>query len=757
MIDGINASSRMNEEKEGERSSTVEVSLKRDLGLLEVLMIGVGPNIGSTIFILVGFGVSIAGPALLLALALNFVVTLFTAFSYAELSSAFPETGGGYLWVKEGLFPPFGFLGGWMSWVGHCIACGVYVLGFGAGMLWIFDRYNIDLGLPSDMVVKIFAVIIALAFSYLNYRGVKGTGKSGVYVSIILVVIVVTYIAFALAAILGMPNPESNYEPFMPFGLVSIASSMGFTFMIFEGYEIVAQTGEEAKNPERTIPRAMFMCLIISTVLFITITLVTIGASGWENVADWGEEALARTSENVVPIVGSALIAVGTVIGSIAAVNSVIFSSSRVSFAMGRDGNLPAVFGKLHPKNQTPATAIILSGVIIVGISIFLPIEQVASAADILILLLFILVNISLLSLRKKKPDAPRHFLVPLFPWIPLIAIAAKIGISIAILEVEPIAWYVALAVIYVGLLIHYFIKGKEEIEKIVIPVRAPMTAETRKQYRVLLPIDDPKSLALVDLGCLLAKERDGELLLTTVLEVPNNVPLSNADPKLLEDKKKMLEKLKIHAEIKGVTTRAMVSVSHEVVGAIVDTATEEHTNMILIGWKGFTRTQKRILGRKMDEILQKTPCDVILLRAEERFSPENILVLSGATWHVSKATEIASEIARTEGSRVTILNTIVDERYLDKARNYSKRLREIVEEHGVPVITKEIRPETIVGGVVGESLDYDLLVIGSSAAKRWEKFDFGPIQDRITKEAKCPVLVYKRVAGTDMEPKRRR
>ena len=101
----------------------VEVTLRRDLGLLEVLMIGIGPNIGSTIFVLVGWGAGIAGPALILALTLNFVITLFTAFSYAELASAFPETGGGYLWVRRGCSPPSVSLGGWMSWVGHCIAC----------------------------------------------------------------------------------------------------------------------------------------------------------------------------------------------------------------------------------------------------------------------------------------------------------------------------------------------------------------------------------------------------------------------------------------------------------------------------------------------------------------------------------------------------------------------------------------------------------------------------------------------------------
>jgi len=317
---------------------------------------------------------------------------------------------------------------------------------------------------------------------------------------------------------------------------------------------------------------------------------------------------------------------------------------------MGRDGNLPTMFGRLHRKNQTPATAILLSGAIIVGISVFLPIEQVASAADILILLLFILVNISAMSLRKKEPDAPRHFLIPLFPYIPLVAIAAKIVISVTIFEVEPLAWYVALAVIYVGLLIHYFAKGKAEIEKVEVPIRVPMDVETRQRYRVLIPIEDPKSMGLIDLGCMLAKERGGELLLTTVLEVPNNVPLNAVDPKKVEEKKKMLEKLKVHSELKGFLTRALVSVSHDVVSAIIDTAKEESADMIVIGWKGYTRSHKRILGRKIDEILHKTPCDVILLRSEERLSPDNILVLSGGLWHVSKATETAAQIARKDG-----------------------------------------------------------------------------------------------------------
>jgi nucleotide-binding universal stress UspA family protein len=135
-----------------------------------------------------------------------------------------------------------------------------------------------------------------------------------------------------------------------------------------------------------------------------------------------------------------------------------------------------------------------------------------------------------------------------------------------------------------------------------------------------------------------------------------------------------------------------------------------------------------------------------MVLRAEERLKPESILILSGGLWHVSSATAIAAEIALANASRVTILNAIINDKYLVKAREYAKRLTRIIEEAGAPVITKEIKPETIVGGVVAESLDYDLLVMGTSAIRPWEHFDFGPIQDKIVKNAKCPVLVYKRV-----------
>jgi basic amino acid/polyamine antiporter, APA family len=733
---------------ENQKQSEVQVTLRRDLGLLEVLMIGIGPNIGSTIFILIGTGTQIAGPAIILAFVLNLFVTITTAMSYAELSSAFPETGGGYLWIKEGLFPPFGFLGGWMSWVGHCIACSVYALGFGTGMVWAINTYHIDFfGFSEQMIRIIFSVLIAIVFIFLNYRGVKGAGRSEIFVSIILIGVITVFILFALMSMLTKPDTSQNFADFMPNGTLSVLTSMAFTFMVFEGYEVVAQTGEEAKDPEKTVPKAMFLCIAISTFLFVAVAITAIGVSGWHNIAAWKDFAIINAADSIIPYVGGGMIAFGIIIGSVAAVNSIVFSVSRVSFAMGRDGNLPTKFGKLHPKNQTPTTALIVSGIIIIAMCIFLPMDAVAAVADILILLLFMLVNMSAITLRHKRPDVKRHFVTPLFPLIPIVGIILKLILAMTLFDYEPSAWYLALVVILLGLFIHYFAKGRKEIEEVAVEERIPMTKEERSKFRVLLPIDEHTNETIIDLGCLTAAEKNGELMLINVVEIPNSLPINEVDKKLVDERKKMVERFKKYAETNGILTRAIVTVSHDVVTALIDTAKEEDVNTIMVGWKGYTNTQKRTLGKKMDLLLRLTPCDVLMLKSDEKFRPDRIIILSGGLWHVSRATEVAVMIAKKYNSRVTILNVIAEEKYLEVARKYSDRLTEILEKEHIPVVVKEIRPETVVGGIISESIEYDLLVMGSSAVRRVHRADFGLVQDRIVRSAKCPVLIYKRVA----------
>ena len=180
-----------------------DVTLSRDLGLFTIVMIGVGGMIGAGIFVLTGIAAGVAGPALVLAFLLNGIVTIFTAMVYAELGSAFPEAGGGYLWVKEGLGGANGFLAGWMSWFAHAVAGSLYALAFGrfASELIIMAGAP-TLGLTVEQMTLGLMTLIIIVFTAINYRGASETGTIGNVVTMTKIFILALFVVFGIAAML---------------------------------------------------------------------------------------------------------------------------------------------------------------------------------------------------------------------------------------------------------------------------------------------------------------------------------------------------------------------------------------------------------------------------------------------------------------------------------------------------------------------------------------------------------------------------
>ncbi len=348
-----------------------EVALSRTLGLLDITMIGVGAMIGAGIFVLTGIAAGEAGPALVLAFLLNGVVTTFTALSYAELGSAYPEAGGGYLWVKEGMGGTQGFLAGWMSWFAHAVACSLYGLGFGRFAVELISLAYPGVQEYSQPLTLVFMAIIVALFALINYRGASETGLVGNIVTIAKVIILGVFIVFGIRAMILNPNLNVFTDNFLPNGMAGVFVAMGLTFIAFEGYEIIAQSGEEVKDPMRNIPRAIFISLIIVVIIYVLVAIVAIGAvvvppeAGdipvWEYLAQAREVAIVRAAEQIMGRWGGFLILISGLASTMSALNATIYSSSRVSFAMGRDSNLPRVFGRIHPKNHSPYYAIFIS------------------------------------------------------------------------------------------------------------------------------------------------------------------------------------------------------------------------------------------------------------------------------------------------------------------------------------------------------------------------------------------------------------
>jgi basic amino acid/polyamine antiporter, APA family len=253
--------------------------LVRSLGLLDIIMVGIAAMIAGAIFILIGPAINLAGGAVIVAFAINGIITLFTAMAYAELGSAMPEAGGGYLWVREGLPRPNAFISGWMAWLAHIVAGSLYAVGFASfldSLLKMLGLVGTEPLLGIFPFEKVMAVACVVAFTYINVKGTSETGKTGNIVTFIQLGTIGALIVAGFWSIYVHPNWSNNFADFMPNGIGGLVAAMGLTFIAFEGYEIIVQTGEEVKNPKKNIPRAIFISLGLVVALYCLVAFVSI-------------------------------------------------------------------------------------------------------------------------------------------------------------------------------------------------------------------------------------------------------------------------------------------------------------------------------------------------------------------------------------------------------------------------------------------------------------------------------------------------
>ncbi len=444
--------------------SSYEHELARTLSLFDITMIGVGAMIGAGIFVLTGVAAGIAGPALILVFLVNGIITSFTALCYAELGSAMPGAGGGYLWVREGLPGPSGFVSGWMDWFAHTVAGSLYALGFGAYFALILELMGISFfGLSFEITIKLFAVIVICLFLLINFKGVSETGMAENVFTVAKIVILAIFIGSGLWVMYNKPDfGFSNFSPFIPNGLGSIFIACGLTFIAFEGYEIIAQAGEEVRNPRKNVPRAVILSILIVLPIYCLVAFVSLGAltveSGttWQYLGEFQELGLVEAAKQFMPF-GVLLLIIGGLLSTMSALNATTYSSTRVSFAMARDKFLPRKIATIHRKNRTPYVALFFSGMLMIFMSVSVPLEDVASATSLMFLFLFMLVNLSAIMIRRKIGDQLDYgYRMKFFPIIPIVAMCANMALAVFLFQFSPTAWYVTILWVLIGLGIYF-------------------------------------------------------------------------------------------------------------------------------------------------------------------------------------------------------------------------------------------------------------------------------------------------------------
>src|SRR5215204_4745343 len=574
--------------------------LVRSLGLLDVVMIGIAGMIGGSIFVLTGPAIGLAGSSVILAFILNAIITLFTAMGYAELGSAMPEAGGGYLWVREGLRRPNAFISGWMAWLAHIIAGSLYAVGFGSFLVSLLQMTNI---LPLESLFgiipldKLTAVAVVAVFTFINIKGTSETGKVGTIITVVQLVAITSIIIAGLWIMSAHPtNWQSNFADFLPMGFAGLVAAMGLTFIAFEGYEIIVQTGEEIKNPKRNIPRAIFISLALVVIMYCLIAFVSIGAifpdmSSWQFIGIHGELGIMKAVELFMPY-GAFIVLAGGLVSTLAALNATTFSSARVAFAMGRHYNLPHRLSAIHPKFKTPYVSVIISCIIMAAMAYALPLEDIAHAAGVIFLLLFTQVNLAVISIRKMYGDKLDYgYKTPFFPYVPIIGIILMISLAVYLLVTAPLSWAITVLWVLIGFTIYRIFTFKKEVEA----YSPTLTSEGnlgRKDFRILLPYTPENPDRLIRYAIQVAKEKDGEINILRTIKVPHQTPLS-AGVAFIDAARKAFDSLEDILNKEDVIYHYYVKISHDATEAVLTTISEQKIDLMIIDYETMRSNKK--------------------------------------------------------------------------------------------------------------------------------------------------------------------
>jgi amino acid transporter/nucleotide-binding universal stress UspA family protein len=721
-------------------------------------MIGVGGMIGAGIFVLTGIAAGVAGPALVLAFVLNGLITTLTAMSYAELGSAFPEAGGGYLWVKEGLGGAQGFLAGWMSWFAHASAGSLYALGFGrfASQLWVILNWP-TFGLSVSQLTLGFMTVIILVFTIINYRGASETGTVGNVITVTKVSILALFVLFGIIVMTRTQAWHTRFTTgFMPNGILGVFTAMGLTFIAFEGYEIIAQSGEEAINPRRNIPRAIFFAIGIAVTIYILVGVTAIGATktpggepAYQFLAQQKEIAIVEVAEQIFPFgIGGLILLFSGLVSTMSALNATTYSSSRVSFAMGRDHNLPAIFARVHPRRHTPYWAVLLSGGLMIVMAWSLPLEDVAASADIMFLLLFLQVNVAVMTLRHQVPNLARGFHIPWFPVIPVVAIFCNAVLAVQLFKFSPVAWYFAAGWLLVGLLAYYTYFSKIEAMERPKEILLEEVLVSR-DYSVLVPVATQEQARILgQIGAILAQDNEGEVLALHVVRVPPQLTLGEGRL-MLREGRPFLETVIHQAKERDVPVHTMIRLSRNVAEAVRKTALENASDLIVMGWPGYTNTAGRLYGSVLDPIVDDPPTDIAVVRYRAYRPLHSILVPVAGGPNSRRSVKMAVSMARVCEYcpvRIVLLHVLpVAAQSADRVRGEQAlkyALEGITYEH---VERRIVEGTSVVDTVLAEAEGQDLIIVGATAEPLFRNLLMGDVAGQIAKRAAVTVIMVKR------------
>lgn len=727
-----------------------EQELARDLGFLEAYTIGVGTMIGAGIFVLPGIVAENAGPAGMISFLIGGFVSLLTALSLSELATGMPKAGGSYYYVNRAMGGFFGSIVGWSMWGGLMFATAFYMLGFGQYLTFFYG----------SIPVAGSALVMAALLVGINYRGVKEVGAFQNIIVILLIGCILVFLSFGVFNI----NWEV-FRPFNPSGWGAVAATAATVYVSFVGFEVIATSAEEIKNPGRNLPLSMIASVLTPTLFYVLVMLVSTGvlpvselAESYIPVADVAREYLGG--------IGALMMVLGAVLATVSSANASILSAARVNFAMGRDNILTSWLNKIHSQYRTPFRAILITGIVILGLIAFgVGLETLADVASFSFLVTYMLVHVAVIVMRRAQPeDYDPDFKIPNWAY-PTIPIVGAISCLVIVTQMRPTVMLVGTGIIVVGIAWYLFYAIKHATKSslvgdaIAARDRAPAPNE---RYRIVIPVANPDTEQyLIKIGGMIGNNfGNAEIVAVSVLEVPQQTSLEQGiqfEDERIKRQKELLDSARETAQKAGLGLRTRSLVSHSVSSSVLNVLKEERAQHLVLGWSGKRKPYQHILGSNIDNIVKNAECEISLVKAVEK-PIQDIVVLVGTGPNTLLAVKRGQELKEnTDGATLTLLTVqepVGDDSVVDPQQEGEGLISSLAHQVGLDdesYTSKVIISDDVRQALLDNIAEHDTVIIGATRSTAVRQALFGSIPEEIGEKSDANVIITR---GREYKPR---
>jgi len=437
-----------------------KTNLKKNLKAKDIAAFGIGAVVGVGIFVATGEGAHLAGPAVIISFIIAGIIACICGLCYCELSTMFPVAGSTYSYSYIVFGEIIAMIIGWCLTAEYLVACSAVASGWSGTFIGILK--SIGITVPTALtaspskggIVDLPAILIILLITALLCYGMQESAKINNIIVGVKIAIIVIFVALGVSHI----NP-ANYHPFAPLGFSGIFAGSATIFFSYIGFDAISTAAEEAENPKRDIPLGLIICLIVVTILYVSVAVVLTGMVPYKEIIS--ENAVPGALASVGIKWGAALVGTGAILGMMSTLMVMLYGQVRIFMVMSRDGLLPKLFSKVHPTHKTPYISTIITGVIAAIIAGFLPLDLIVQFLSIGTLLSFMVVSAAVIVLRRTMPDFKRIFKTPGVPFTPIISIICCLAL-LSRLHIK--TWIGFVVWLIIGLLVYFFYGRKHSI-----------------------------------------------------------------------------------------------------------------------------------------------------------------------------------------------------------------------------------------------------------------------------------------------------